>query len=76
MELRKLNKDMLMELIVRINDFDKLTDEELLEKKRKIDFILKARKDRQSLLKEIKHILETKNYKKLSQLYVLKLETM
>ena len=58
MELRKLNKDMLIELIIRINDLNKMTDEELLERRRRIDFILKARKDRQSLLKEIQHILE------------------
>ena len=58
MELRKLNKDMLIELIVKINDLDKLTDDELLEKRRRIDFILKARSERQSLLKKIQQILE------------------
>ena len=58
MELRKLNKDMLIELIIRTNDLNKMTDEELLERRRRIDFILKVRKDRQSLLKEIQHILE------------------
>ena len=58
MELRKLNKDMLIELIVKINDLDRLTDDELLEKRRRIDFILKARSEKQSLLKEIQYILE------------------
>ena len=58
MELRKLNKDLLIELIVKLNDFEKLTSEELREKQRKIEMILISRKEKDKFLQRTKDASE------------------